>query len=1048
MSKLRERQTAERKRRILEAAAALFAERGYSATNVEDIAARAAVGVSTIYKYFGVKGGLIRDLWRPEIDRLREAGDRLLAAPPEDPARAVADLVGLYRFGEDWKQRDLFLALAGFNLGYAEVFEGLRERFDALVLEQLERLIRRFQRQGRMPRGLRARDAAMVVYSVMNHHLQLWATREDLPLARAGICAAASCCFSSPGRCSTAAHRRRAHGARAAAPGLERFSLPARAIRLNFVQPHRRRRCYSRRGTAVGRCARGHLRGATVGRSGFRCARRGALSRAACALACIAGAGVDGLALAAIEEVVVTARRREEGLQETPLAVTAFTPGQLAARNIDRLDQISRFTPNLIFDAGSGNTGGSANGQVFIRGIGQTDFLFASDPGVGLYVDEVYFPRATGVVLDLVDVERVEVLRGPQGTLFGKNTIGGALNIVSRAPGEKLGAEVTVTAGSRDRIDARGAADVPLVQDLLHARVSFSTRHQDGYVRRLTPDGRDEGDTDSSAIRGQLRFTPGGDWIITFAGDVTRKREHALAQEVVAVHPSTPADPALFLWNMLVAPGLGPGVAYDARWLTPDYTNASTGPNMSDFDMWGVSLVATGTLAGSLRLKSVTAWREQDAEFGQDQDGSPLRYTETTNENAHEGASQELQLAGDGFGDRLSWVAGVFYMHEEGDDRFDTALAAGLFDALEALPAPLVPLAPGVACPPPPGVPLPCAGGTGNPLNVGLDFEATFVDAIDIDSYAAYGQGTFALTERLSLSAGLRYTYERKEFTTELKRNAAGVTTLPETTIENDWDAFTPRLGLEYRFTPALMTYLSAARGFKSGGFNGRAQTLEEIDTFDPEFVWSYEVGLKSEWFGRRLVVNLAAFHTDYSDIQILTLRPVSGGILAAVTENAGDADIDGVEIEIAAQPVPGLDLRGTLGWIDAAYTGLAPNATVGPGDDFVKTPKWNASLAGQYRIPLAALGAVMLGADVSYRSRYVNESNNTPVLVQDPVALVGARISWTSSDDRWEAALSGTNLSDERYVINGLTGFGSLGLANATFGRPREWALSLRVRF
>lgn len=184
MSKPRERQTAERKRRILEAAAALFAERGYSATNVEDIAARAAVGVSTIYKYFGVKGGLIRDLWRPEIDRLREAGDRLLAAPPEDPARAVADLVGLYRFGEDWKQRDLFLALAGFNLGYAEVFEGLRERFDALVLEQLERLIRRFQRQGRMPRGLRARDAAMVVYSVMNHHLQLWATREDLPLAR------------------------------------------------------------------------------------------------------------------------------------------------------------------------------------------------------------------------------------------------------------------------------------------------------------------------------------------------------------------------------------------------------------------------------------------------------------------------------------------------------------------------------------------------------------------------------------------------------------------------------------------------------------------------------------------------------------------------------------------------------------------------------------------------------------------------------------------------------------------------------------------------
>jgi len=775
---------------------------------------------------------------------------------------------------------------------------------------------------------------------------------------------------------------------------------------------------------------------------------QGVLSWIICAFACITGAVLDGVALAAIEEVVVTARRREERLQETPLAVTAFTPGQLTARNIDRLDQIARFTPNLIFDAGTGNTGGSANGQVFIRGIGQTDFLFASDPGVGLYVDEVYFPRATGVVMDLVDVERIEVLRGPQGTLFGKNTIGGALNIASRAPAEALGAQVTVTGGSRDRIDARGGADLPLVQDVLYARLSFSTRNQDGYVRRLAPDGRREGDVDGTAVRGQLRFTPGSDWTFTFAGDVTRKRERAIPSELVAVRPATPADPALFLWNMLVAPTLGPGVAQDARWLRPDFTNASTGPNFSDFDMWGVSLVASGPLGGALRLKSITAWREQDSQFGQDQDGSPLRYTETTNDNAHESVSQEFQLAGEGFGDRLTWVAGVFYMHEDGDDRFDTALAAGLFGALEALPGPFVPLAAGVPCPPPPGVPLPCAGGPGNPLNIGLDFEATFIDAIDIDSYAVYGQGTFAITDALSLTAGLRYTYERKEFTTELTRNAAGVTTLPETTIDNNWDAFTPRIGLEYRFTPELMTYFSAARGFKSGGFNGRAQTLAEIGTFNPEYVWSYEVGLKSEWFARRLLVNLAAFHTDYSDIQILSLRAVGGGILAAVTENAGDADIDGAELEIAAQPLEGLELRGSLGWIDAAYTELAPNATVLPGDDFVKTPKWNASLAGQYHLALASMGAIVLGADVSYRSRYVNEATNEPLLVQEPVTLVGARVAWVSPDDHWEVALFGTHLTDERYKVNGLSGFGFIGQAGATFARPREWGLSLSARF
>lgn len=743
---------------------------------------------------------------------------------------------------------------------------------------------------------------------------------------------------------------------------------------------------------------------------------------------------------AQLDEVVVTARKREEKLQETPVSITAFTAVQLEHPGLGDLTDVARYAPNVTFTSGTGSTGGAANAQVFIRGVGQTDFLFSSDPGVGLYVDDVFFARSTGAVLDIVDLERVEVLRGPQGTLFGKNTVGGAINIVSKRPADEFGAAVELTGGSRSRLDARGSLDLPLVPGVLRSRLTAAVKSQDGYVRRVLQSGARQGDADRYAARLQLQWLPGDDWDVRLTADLSQRNEESIATELIAVNPLAPGA---LLWNMLVAPFLGAGTAADSAHLTSPWTNHSTGLNYSDFDTWGLSLVAEKALTGGFKVKSVTAYREQDSQFAADSDHSPLRFTETSNDNRHDQFSQELQFSGST--QRLDWVAGLFYMRENGTDVFDNDLAPGLWAALESLPAPLIPLAPGVPCPPPPGLPLPCVGGPGNPLNVMLDFDATLYSDIRIDSYALYAQGTYDLTERLGLTIGGRYTNEEKDFTNSLARNASGVVSVPPTTVSRSWEAFTPKIGLEFRWTPELMAYLSAARGFKSGGFNGRAQSLLEIDAFDPEYLWSYEVGVKSEWLDRRLVVNAAAFHNRYSDIQLTSLRPAAG-ILAVVTENAGEADVSGFELELAAQPAEGFLLRGGLGYLDAEYTSLNPLATVTLDTSFVNTPEWSANAAGEYTFQIGGHGAVTLGADVTWRSKYYSETTNLEALAQGDVAVAGAFLRYRSAQEHWDLTLFGTNLGDERYIINGFNALTSFGSASATFAPPREWGLTLRV--
>jgi len=745
-----------------------------------------------------------------------------------------------------------------------------------------------------------------------------------------------------------------------------------------------------------------------------------------------------------LDEIVVTARRRAESLQDTPVSVSAFTSESMERQNFDNLADISRSTPNLVFDAGTGGTGGATNAQIFIRGVGQTDFLFTSDPGIGVYVDDVYMPRAVGAVMEIADFERVEVLRGPQGTLFGKNTIGGAINIVTQRPGTEVGGTLEVTAGSRNRFDARGTLDVPF-SDELSMRLSAIRREQDGYVERIVAQDGALGDIDMSAARLQLLWNPTPGWSVHFSLDGTRRRETSIANELVAVRD--PQDnPVLLLWNMLVAPSLGPDSFYDSRYIGPKNATQGTGPAYSDLDTFGTSLTVEREL-GELTIKSVTAYREQQADFAQDQDHSPLRFTQTTNDNDESYFSQELQMGGTSFGERLKWVGGLYYFREDARDFFDVIFADGLYEALEALPGPVIPLAAGVICPPPPDVAMPCAGGAGNPVNISLDYDARFHNDINITSYAAYSQGTLQLTDPLSLTAGLRYTYEEKRLDTSMFRKRANVFSFPPQQLDRNWGAWSPRVGFEYRFATDLLGYVSAARGFKSGGFNGRATSVAEIDSYDPELVWTYELGFKSEWLQHRLRLNGAVFHSDYTNMQLFSLRN-EGGLIIAKTENAGKSRIRGFELETALQLSDDLLFTAGAGYVDAEYRELAPGASVTLDTEFPKTPKWMWNGALQYDLARTGSGTFSLTADVSHRSTYFNDVPNTDIGRQDGVTLTGARLGFRSSSGHWQAAVFGSNLTNERYIINSLNQFGSLGNGDASYARARQWGMTLRYLF
>lgn len=745
---------------------------------------------------------------------------------------------------------------------------------------------------------------------------------------------------------------------------------------------------------------------------------------------------------ALLEEIVVTARKREESLQDAPISISAFTADALEFRGVYDISQIASYTPNMEFDFAAPISQTSAAAAVYIRGIGELDWALPVDPGVGIYLDGVYIARSIGGIMEVMEVEQIEVLKGPQGTLFGRNTIGGAISITSKKPHDEKEARVTLTTGSDERFDAKLYVNQPL-SDNLFMNGTVTRRSRDGYVENLSPSAPDLGDDDVWAARGALRWTPSDDLEFMLSADWTREREapapHVLiaAQETafqpivyhggvpgvvkfdppsspVCLDPTNPArltDPTCYN-NQWVA---GPFATYSTHTSNNPVTNAAAGrptEAVAELDLWGIAFNATWDISDSLTVKSITSYRDLEGFWTRDADHSPLALYTLPNSYEQDQFTQELQLLGTAFDNRLNWILGLYYFEEQGAH---TDIFEGAGFAISS-------------------------GGT-----------------VDNDSIAAFGQGTYDITEKLSMTLGVRWTEENKRYTAvsvveqdTLFGFPVGALVLPDTQAKISATELVPYVNLAYRWTEEFMTYATYTEGFKGGGFTQRVfPPLPATPSFKPEFVDSYEVGMKSTWLNNRLRLNAAVFHTDYSDLQVNT---ISGPVGAVIRENAAKAEITGFEAELNLVPDEHWLIDAGLGYLDANYKRFEAEAiAAGLNTDleFVNTPEWTASIGASYRYQLTENWVMVPRVDWSYRSKVYNGPFNAPEITQPGYSLVHAGIRFQTTDNKWAVTVRGTNLTDETYLVTGIGALdGFVGFAEGVYGRPREWELSVSYQF
>jgi iron complex outermembrane receptor protein len=708
-----------------------------------------------------------------------------------------------------------------------------------------------------------------------------------------------------------------------------------------------------------------------------------------------------------LEEIVVTARKREENLQTTPISVTAFTGAALEQQGIETLVDLGQHVANLSMISGQG--GGSTQTQISIRGVGQSDFILTADQSVGLYLDGVYYPRSIGAALDLIDIERIEVLRGPQGTLFGRNTTGGAVQIISEGPHDDFSGKAEITTGSFDRIDFKGSLNLPLGEKVA-SRISVASLNQDGYGQRFYDD-TDGSDTEILAGRVNLRahFSDAlqGDLIV----DYSRKRGNGGLETLVGIDPTNPN--LAFYNSFLTSQGLPPA---DERYLTDDVHDTWAGSrNRDDNDIFGAS--ATFEWRGeSTTLKSITAYREMEVHSGYDFDATPYPLAEQNLNLEQDQVSQEFQLSGDAAGERLDWILGAFYFREQAQDTQDVPF----YQPVIAQPDGSFVRIPG-----------------------GFSF-TSFIDQ-ETESYAAYGQGTWHLNDAWSATAGLRYTDEKKTLDSWL----TGAFVRPPGQVSDSWSDVSPRLGVEYKFSEQSMAYFSASRGFRSGGFNGRNTSPSPPQAYDPETIWAYEVGYKTESDDRRLRFNTAAFYYDYQDFQGLTLDSFTG--ITITVGNIAKVEMYGAEFDLTAKPTDALQLSLAAGYTHHDIKEVAPGAqiTIRPDTNLINAPEWTATAAVDYDLPVGDAGVIQLHADYGWKDDVEFFLPNYPDEGQDAYGMVNARIGFAPNDSHWSVEVFGTNLADEEYRVFAENGT-PLGVpaTTAIFGRPREWGARFRISF
>lgn len=790
----------------------------------------------------------------------------------------------------------------------------------------------------------------------------------------------------------------------------------------------------------------------------------------------------------ALEEIVVTARYREEALQDTPIAISALSADEIKVRGFTDSYEIGYTVPNASFRPAQQAYGNTMT--AYIRGIGQYDFDFAFEPGVGIYIDDVYHPFLMGSQLDLLDLQRVEVLRGPQGTLFGRGSIGGAMRLVSKKPqGDNTG-YIEVTGGEYNRIDVRAAYDFALTEDL-YARVSGVSKSEDGYQDRidfacahpaqagtLQPKtvnrGKDcklgtLGGTDVTGMRGMLRWNPNDDLDVNISADYLKDTSEARADTIINISSLNPATGQL-------EPGAGGafaayntgyliptyGIPYDSRFISSDpyvtyatFDDPARGLDFEPetaFEKWTLSGKAEWNISQDLTATTILAWTRGDGQFATDADGSPFNLQTVDGRQFLDAKTAELRFNGRLWG-RMDYTVGGFFYHGKAINWQTVSIPA-----------------------------------------FGPTVLVNARNAHVADAQAGFGQIVYDVMDRVRLTAGIRYSHDKKEVDFDngffiSQRDLGGPIVIEDSRV--DW-----RVGLDYEVTDDMMLYASAATGYRPGSYNPRPFTPTQAAPVDGEEQTAYEAGFKADLFDRTLRMNVAGFYSDYSSRivprggtecppgTVVANPAATPGVISDTNGNycvpgpgvptslTGyinvPGDIYGAEVEATWKPVEQATITGTFGWTDwsspdldvcdfnndgvrdlvaGTFFGVEVPAQCNDNPPFVPTTNW--SISASYDLAVGNGSMLTPRVDVYGQAEICSGSVNNTNNCAPSYELVNAALAWASPGRSWTATLGVTNLTDKEYILNifDLSAFGQPH-TEAQYGQPRAWYFTVRREF
>ncbi|MFC3095993.1 TonB-dependent receptor [Alteromonas sediminis] len=717
-----------------------------------------------------------------------------------------------------------------------------------------------------------------------------------------------------------------------------------------------------------------------------------------------------------LERIEVTARKQVESLQETPVSVTSIGAAELAEKGISTIVEIQQFSPSTTLQASRGT---NSTLTAFIRGVGQQDPLWGYEPGVGIYVNDVYYARPQGAVLDLLDVERIEVLRGPQGTLYGKNTVGGAIKYVTKEMSGSTEFNAQATVGSYSQRDIKLTGQIPVIDDKLYVGFGYANLNRDGFGEFLVaPAGQDTENynKDVTAARVTVEFRPSDDLFFRFDWD--KSEDDSNSRGGYRLAPSLLTDAPI------------PDSIYDS------YTSL---PTWNKVELEGYSFTANWDVSDNLSLKYIGSSREGYSPTNIDFDNTGINLFDVPAVYDDENTTHELQSSY--FADTFSVVGGLYYYDGESCGQFD-AILGGLGLTLET-------------------------SGCNNSTSIAAYVQSSIdlTEKLSMTLGARYTEEEKEADVFYGFLPGAAYPFSgwtdgyvrgpevSVPQSLGVDTNGDGLLDAPK---KADWSRFTPRLGFEYQYDDDTMFFASYSQGFKSGTFNPRASTNE--NAADPEVVDSFEIGVKKDW-GSALRTNITLFSLDHKDRQYIVVVPDPNDptVLGQNLGNAAQSDVDGIEAEITYVATDNLTFDLSVGMLDAEVK--QDPAITTPLVGLSNTPDNTYALSANYVLD-SDVGTFVFNAGYYYRDDYLIFEDND-VLNQDGYGMFNASIAWESTDGNWYGSLHGKNLTDEEYLLGGyvfvggvdddgnfLPGFGGDTTVAGYYGDPRTISLTVGYRF